>query len=337
MEVNKFSAAREWNASVGINTRIYGMMQFRKGPVTALRHVMTPSLGFSYRPDFSLPQYGYYKTVQTDTTGNFRTYSIYQNNVYGGPSPGESGSINFSLDNNLEMKVKSNSDTGSATKKIKLLESLRIGGSYNLAADSMNLSTFALSARTSLLDKFQLTFNSTLNPYDYDASGRYVDRYLVEGKGKLVALTNAGLGIDFSLQGQSKNPPQNLTEEQLTYFNNNPDAYVDFNVPYNLRVSYKYTYNKQPLQPSASTQTINVSGDLSLTPQWKIGFYSWYDFDTRDFTNVSLNFYRDLHCWEMRLNWIPFGLQESYTFQINVKASVLQDLKWVKRKDFYDR
>jgi len=336
-EVNEFKAAREWNASIGMNTRIYGMMQFKKGPVTALRHVMTPSFGFSYRPDFGAEKYGYYKTVQTDTQGTMRTYSIFQNTVYGGPSPGESGSINFSLDNNLEMKVKTNNDTGAATKKIKLLESLRVSGSYNLAADSMNLSVFSLNARTSLLDKFQLTFNSTLNPYDYDANGRYIDRYLVDGKGQLVSLTNAGLGIDFSLNGQAKNAPPNLTPEQLDYFNQNPDAYIDFNVPYNLHVSYKYSYSKQPTKPSFSTQTINVSGDLSLTPQWKIGFYSWYDFETHDFTNVSLNFYRDLHCWEMRLNWIPFGVQESYTFQINVKASVLQDLKWIKKKDFYDR
>jgi predicted glycosyltransferase involved in capsule biosynthesis len=74
-----------------------------------------------------------------------------------------------------------------------------------------------------------------------------------------------------------------------------------------------------------------------LTPKWKVGFNSWYDFTSKQFTNFGLNIYRDLHCWEMKLNWVPFGYQQSYNFQINVKSSILQDLKLIKKKDFYDQ
>jgi hypothetical protein len=313
------------------------MFSFRKGPVTAIRHVMTPALSYSYRPDFGSPAYGYYRTVQTDTAGTARRYSIFENTVYGGPASGKSGSLGFSLDNNLEMKVKADSDSGLTVKKIKLLESLRISGAYNFAADSMRLSVLSLSARTSVLNKISFTFSGTLNPYAYDANGKYFDRYLVSETGKLVNLTNAGLGVDFSLNGRSGSGVPSYTEEQLAYFNQHPDDYVDFNIPYNLRAGYKYNYSRQPLQSASVSQTINLSGDMNLTPRWKIGFYAWYDFETHRLNNASLNFFRDLHCWEMRLNWIPFGQQESYSFQINVKSAVLQDLKWVRKKDFYDR
>ena len=80
----------------------------------------------------------------------------------------------------------------------------------------------------------------------------------------------------------------------------------------------------------------SVNGDISITPKWKVGFNSWYDFTAKRFTNFGVNIYRDLHCWEMRLNWVPFGYQESYFFQINVKSAILQDLKLMKRKDYYD-
>ena len=336
LEVNKFQAAREWNVSVGTNTRIYGMYLFPKGPVAALRHVITPSIGFTYRPDFSSPRYGYYEDVQIDTTGRMRRYSIFEKTVYGGPSAGESGSIGFSLDNNLEMKVRTSSDTGDALKKVKILESLRISSSYNLAADSMRLAPFSFNGRTTLLDKLQLTFDGILNPYAYDTDGQYYDRYLASSTGQWLRLTQAGVGIDFALAGTTPPDAVRIPPDMLAYYTQYPDAYADFNVPYNLRVSYKYSVVRPPSQETRVSQTVNVSGDLNITPRWKLGFYSWYDFETHDFTNVSFNFYRDLHCWEMRLGWIPFGLQESYTFQINVKSSVLQDLKWVKKKDFYD-
>ncbi|NNC86397.1 MAG: LPS-assembly protein LptD, partial [Bacteroidia bacterium] len=119
--------------------------------------------------------------------------------------------------------------------------------------------------------------------------------------------------------------------------NADPFGYVDFSVPYNLGVSYSMTYTKSGLNPSALNQFVNFNGDLSLTEKWKITFNSGYDFQERDFSYTSLGFYRDLHCWEMRLNWIPFGFQQSYNFQINVKSSVLQDLKLVKKTDRYDR
>jgi len=75
---------------------------------------------------------------------------------------------------------------------------------------------------------------------------------------------------------------------------------------------------------------------LSLTPKWKIGFQSGYDFINKDLTYTSVNIYRDLHCWEMKFNWVPFGFRKMYTIDINVKSAILQDLKLSRRRDWYD-
>jgi hypothetical protein len=106
-----------------MSTKIYGMFQFRKtSKVQAIRHVITPSVSFSYRPDFSDPKYGFYKQVQKDTLGNLQTYSIFSQGIYGGPGSGKSGMVNFSLSNILEMKVLSQKDTANPVKKVKILD-----------------------------------------------------------------------------------------------------------------------------------------------------------------------------------------------------------------------
>ncbi|MFM7217153.1 MAG: putative LPS assembly protein LptD [Bacteroidota bacterium] len=329
-----FKASRDYSISVGMLTRVYGMFQYRKGPVAAIRHVMTPSVSFSFRPDFSEARYGYYKQVQVDTSGRTSTYSIFQNGVYGGPSAGKFGALNFSFDNNLEMKVRTKTDSGEVLKKIKLLESLRFNSSYNLIADSMKWSPVGFSGRTTFANKMIMTFGGTLDPYAYDENNRDYNRYLVDETGRLFRLTNANLAFNFSLAGKTN--AEKLTPRQINEYVNDPASYVNFDIPYSLYVGYNMNYSKRGTAEANLNQSITFNGDLSLTPKWKIGFNSWYDVVDGEFTSFSTSIYRDLHCWEMRMNWIPFGGQESYSFQINVKSAMLQDLKLNKRKDFFN-
>lgn len=339
LTVNKPATAYDYSVSAGLSTRIYGMYQFLRGPVSAIRHVMTPSVAFTYRPDFGQAKFGYYKTLIVDTTGRTRQYSIFQNSVYGGPSAGKFGNISFGLDNNLEMKVRTNSDTGEVFKKIKLLESFRISGDYNLMADSMKLGTFALAARTTLFDKVSINYSAGLDPYAYDTSNIDYDRYQYDVNNHLLRVTHQSISANFSLNNTT--PKENINgkfnQDELDYINSHPEEYIDFNVPYNLSVSYSLDQRKTGGLPTKTSQSASFSGDLSLTKSWKITFNSWYNITEGKFTSFSTSIYRDLHCWEMRFYWVPFGGQETYNFQINVKASILQDLKLIKKKDFYDR
>ncbi len=336
-EVEKFQSGREYQFSLGTSTRIYGMYQFTGGPIAALRHVITPTASISFRPDFGKEKYGYYKEVQVDTAGDTRTYSIFDGTRYGGPSNGRYANINFSLDNNLEMKVKTNSDTGMTLKKVKIFETLRISSGYNLIADSMKLALINLNGSTTILDKVGIRIRGTLDPYAYDENNRDYDKYNSSVGGSLVRLTSASINTGFSLNQAKVKESTKYSKEELDYINNHPDEYVDFNVPYNLTVDYILNYSKNGGEPSKLSQSANINGELRLTPAWKIAFTSFYDITEGQFTSMGINFYRDLHCWEMRLNWIPFGYQESWNFQINVKASVLQDLKLLKKKSFFDQ
>ena len=153
--------------------------------------------------------------------------------------------------------------------------------------------------------------------------------------GRLVS-ASLSFGVNLNNLKGNKNSSKG-TQAELDDINANPYDYVDFSVPYNLAVNYSMAYAKLGLDAGDIRQIVNFNGDLSLTQKWKITFNSGYDFQEKDFSYTSLGFYRDLHCWEMRLNWIPFGFQQSYNFQINVKSSILQDLKLVKKTDRYDR
>ena len=143
--------------------------------------------------------------------------------------------------------------------------------------------------------------------------------------------------MSFTLNNSNKKKTSTRgSETELAEINSRPEDYIDFTIPYNLSVSYNATYSKPGPARAYVFQTLNFSGDFSITPKWKVTFSSGWDFQTHKRSYTSIGFYRDLHCWEMHLFWIPEGVQQSYNFQINVKSSVLQDLKLTKKNDRYD-
>lgn len=346
-----FRRAWQYNTGVSMSTKIYGMFNFGKDKaIQAIRHVLTPTVSISYRPDFSDPSYGFYKSYKTDSTGKTAKYSIFEKGVYGSPGSGKVGLISFGLGNNLEMKVRSSKDTVNNFKKIKIFENLSFNSSYNLLADSMKLQPITFAGNTMLFDKININFSGVFNPYTLDSKGYIINKYEYNATHKLARLTSASIGLDFSLNSKSNNsstnnrqptdsplPPNPDNPEfgrSITTNNINPQS-VDFNIPWNLRINYNFNYSKPSLLKN-TTQTLGFSGDLSLTPKWKIGFTSGYDFKNRKLTTTSINLYRDLHCWEMRMTVIPIGIYKSYNFQINVKSGMLKDLKWSKRDSYLD-
>ena len=116
------------------------------------------------------------------------------------------------------------------------------------------------------------------------------------------------------------------------------DDYMDFDVPWNISISYNFTYSRpSPYRSPTISQIVNFSGDLSLTPKWKLTFQSGYDIKNKEVTSTSFSVTRDLHCWEMTFNCMPFGQHQSYNFEIHVRSSLLRDLKLTKRDSWYDR
>ncbi|MBA3900153.1 MAG: hypothetical protein H0X62_08085 [Bacteroidetes bacterium] len=149
---------------------------------------------------------------------------------------------------------------------------------------------------------------------------------------------DANAALNFTLRSKQGGGPITSTkgtEEELRMIQNNPYAYVDFNIPWTLNIGYIFRYSK-PTSEQLITQTLDFSGDFNLTPKWKFGFRSGYDFTMKELSYTSVDIYRDLHCWEMRFNWVPFGFNRSYNLTINVKSQILQDLKLTRRSNPFD-
>ncbi|WP_099293898.1 putative LPS assembly protein LptD [Butyricimonas sp. Marseille-P3923] len=324
------------SASIGYTPTIYGMFLFKPGSkVAAIRHMIRPSFSASYTP--ALKPLGKYTKEYFDGE-KYVEYAIHEGLPYTPKTTigTQSGSISFSLDNNVEMKVRNDNDTtgDEQFKKVKLLESFQIRVSYNPFADSMRFSTIGLSARTKVFNnKVDLNFSGTLDPYAVDGNGRKINKY----HGGIGRLTNATISSNFSLSGDNGKNKEKKNEMVGGYY----DDYMDFDVPWNLSLGYNLNYTKtyssaSPKGKGDIRQILSINGDLSLTPKWKISFQSGYDFKANEVTSTSFSITRDLHCWEMVFNCMPFGQHQSYNFEIHVRSSMLRDLKLTKRESFTD-
>ena len=334
--VEGFNANRDFSTSVSLSTRLYGMYQLRHFPVKAIRHVLNPVLGYSWRPDFSEDKWGIYKSVQIDSIGHTRKYAATQNGIFGAPSAGKSSVISLALNNNLEMKTRSKKDTVTGEKKIKILESFNVNSGYNIPLDSCNLTPISITGGTVIFQRFNLNFSSVYNAYSTDSFGTNQKQFLYEKNGKLATMQSANASLSFSLNNlifQSKDEKKKNSSSISALKAN---GYSEFHLPWNLSVSYSVNYNKIFIKTPSSkeiTKALSFSGDLSPTSDWKINFSSGYDLEEKQFTPTSISILRDLHCWEMKFDCIPFGSRRRYYFMINVKSSVLHDLKLEKKKE----
>lgn len=351
--IHGFNRISNYSVSAGLNTRLYGTYFFKGGKVKAIRHVINPSVSFGITPDFTQND-NYFQAINQN--GKITYKSRHEGFVYGPSTTGKSGSIGFGIGNTLEMKVKAEDD--SVARKVSLLNNLSINSSYNLVADSFKLAPFSLSANTNILDNLlNINMSASLDPYYYktftNEAGQTYERRVDEfawKAGSLGRITSARFAINTNLNPKARENEQksrekiaqsDLPQQEKDFFLNNPNSYVDFEIPWSLRVNYSLSYSRSAKQANSVedfklTQTLQFSGDVSLSEKWKVNFNSGFDIENKKFTNTIITIARDLHCWIMNLSWTPFGAYTSYNFSINVKASVLQDLKMEKRKPFYD-
>lgn len=321
-------------ASLSLSPKIYGMYTFKESSkVAAIRHVMTPSVSVSYTPEIGVPREKYYKTY-VNGDGDEVEYSIFEGSLYGTPTGAqEAGSVSLSLDNNIEAKVRTANDTTGLEdlKKVKILESLKFSTSYNMFADSLNWQPVRITGRTKIFNKkLDLNFNGSVDPYKLNENNRRIDAFGPR-------LTNASIRVKFGLSSKDLNPNTKNTgdgeEDQVGQWRD--PRYVDFDIPWSFNLDYGWTYSK-PTNRKTITQNVGINGQFSLTPKWKLSFSSGYDFTEREVTGTSFTITRDLHCWQMSFNAIPFGTRQSYNFMINVESSILQDLKYEKKQAWQD-
>jgi hypothetical protein len=350
-----FNRISNYSFSTSLTTRVYGTYFFKKktSKIKAIRHIVNPSISFGFTPDFTKnSDYFEQFTTKNSNGDDLVVYKSYHDGfVYGGSNTGKSGSIGFSLGNNLEAKVQGPQD--SVARKVMLLNNLSLSTSYNIIADSFNLAPIGISANTNILDnKLNLNLSATLDPYNYimeqdegeEPKERRIDQ-LAWKSGRVGRITSATLAMSTNLNPKARNKENtsrekiaksNLPQQEKEFLIQNPDAYIDFEIPWSLNVSYNLSYTHAVNSDPNVVQTVSANGDLSLSEKWKITYSTGYHFESKEFTQTNLGLSRDLHCWTMHLNWTPFGRFQSFNFTINVKASILQDLKLERRKSFLD-
>jgi len=350
--------ARQMQFGMAASTRIFGTYQFKKtSKIQAIRHEIRPNLSVNYRPDM---QKGFFHTVQTDSAivdPASRRYSQFEGGIIGAFSEGRFGGIGFGVDNTLEMKVRDLKDTSEGgTKKIRLIDGFGFSGSYNLIptpGDLFPLSNLGLYARSTLFEKINITANANLDPYKVDSRGvrqpelMIKDNFLRPGR-----ITNGSIAVSTSFQSKSKDGktdeerlPQDdyMTpdeqQRELAYVRSNPAEYTDFNIPWSVQLSYslsfsnQYGNNRQLIKNTYSN--ISVNGDFSLTPRWKIGGNTYYDFTTNRIQTLTMFISREMHCWQMSINITPVGVFRSFNISISPKSGILRDLKINRSQFFY--
>ena len=351
-----FKTNRDVSFQSSLSTRIYGMFQFKHGWLKAMRHVINPSLSISYRPNFGSEKLGWWKQY-TDKTGYVHRYSIFEQSLYGGPADGRSGLIRLNIGNNLEIKVGKLHAEESEYKKVTLLENLNLAMSYDLAKDSLNLSDFTVTGRTTLFRSLVLNYSGAFCPYVIDSLGNKHNRFLVAEEHRLFRTSNSTWSAQLSwsinpetfkkkgAQVGEKPKGHAVTPILLSPYNENPaifvGEYVDFSVPWNFSINYTLSYVSTYVAAQFGlehnvVQSLSVSGNFSITKNWKIAFSTGYDFVNKGMSYTSIDIYRDLHCWEMRFNWTPFGYYKGWNFIINIKAPSLRDIKYEKKQQYQD-
>ena len=344
--------------SMGINlsTALFGTMNFRKSAaIRAIRHVIRPTIGVSYKPDLAKNQW--YET-QVDGSGNRLRFNKFEGSLFGGLSQGEAGFISFTLDNNLEMKVRNKKDSGeAAVKKVRIIDGFGMNTGYNMLADSFALNDFSFYLRSNVLEIFNLTANATVSPYKEDAFGRRLRQYAWEGgrftPGRFV---NGFIAVNANFKSKPRDEKKHQENEQfikergqsfdefnrqVDMIRQNPSEYADFNIPWSLNISYALNLNRRINTDFSGfstliTQSLNFSGDFNLTEKWKLQAQGSYDFVTRQIQYLTASVSRDMHCWQMSINVTPVGIFRSFNITISPKSSVLRDLRLNRSRFFYN-
>lgn len=335
--VGQFSRVYNYSFGVSASTKIYGMFRFRSEALKAIRHVITPTVSYSLTPDFSAEKYGYYGTYKKNSDGDLATYSYFEKGIYGVPSSQRQSSLSFSIGNNLEAKVRSKTDTVTGTKKIKLIENLSINGSYNFAADSLKMSLINVSGYSTILNRFTIRYSASFDPYAIGVKSTStgitqvrVNNYMIDRYGTLWRKTQDQWATSLSYTfGPIKDKSESINvpvDEMYSYW----DVPWSLSLSYSLSIPRKYYYDYNNELDSVSNnviQTISASGKFSLTDHWDISFSTGWDFEEKGIAYTTFNVYRDLHCWDMALTWVPLGDRQRWEFTLKIKASMLSDIK----------
>ncbi|TDE02752.1 putative LPS assembly protein LptD [Flavobacterium sandaracinum] len=361
--INGFDAFRTYSFSSSVGTTIYGTFNFGNDKkIKSIRHVMRPSASYGYTPSFEK----YYDTYASDASGTMiQQYSRFENGIFGAPGLSNSNTLGFDLSNTFEAKVTDRDSTKVEPKKIMLLNNLNLSTSYNMDADgitSLAFSPVRVSGGTTLFDnKMNVNFGATLDPYAIDNSGRRINVFNIDNGGSLFRMTSSNMTLNYSIASTGKDKTKkdknslsqrnggreddlfgtntDLGDSRRSQFEDEEESegedkiseFFNSKLPWDMTFAYSLTYGNNNRENKIIGNSIMISANADITPKWKAGVSTGYDFVQNGVTFTQLRFERDLLSWRMDFNWSPFGTNANWGFFIGIKSGVLSDIKWDKR------
>ena len=356
-DLKGFETFRTYNFSAGIGTTIYGTFNFGEDKkIQAIRHVMRPNISYAYTPSFEK----YFDTYAIDASGlTTAEYTKFDGGLFGAPGKNFSNNVGIELSNTFEAKIVDKESKKGESKKIMLINNLNFATNYDITADSLAWTPMRVSGGTLLFkDKLNLNFGATLDPYAIDNAGQRINTFNIENGGSLFRMTSANLTINYefsSTDGEKQSNQQNLqnggtgddlfgrntdlSDSRQSLFNKEETQDEEKNtewyntkLPWDIRLAYSVTYNNSNRQNEISSHSLMASGNFELSPRWKVGLSSGYDFKQKGVTFTQFRFERDLESWRMSFDWVPFGTNTYWGFFIGISSSVLSDIKYDKRQ-----
>ncbi|MGG7036826.1 MAG: putative LPS assembly protein LptD [Flavobacterium sp.] len=356
-EVKGFDAFRTYSFSTRLGTTVYGTFKFNeKSKIKAIRHVMRPNVSYSYTPSYEK----YYDTYDPDGSGTMlKSYTRFEGGMFGAPGQKMANNVGMDLSNIFEAKVTDRDSTKTEPKKIILLNNFNLSTNYNITADSLKWSPLRVSGGTLLFkEKMNMNFAATLNPYAINHSGQPIDTFNINNGGSLFRMTSANMTANYSFTRREGGRPEkeneqgkrnggreddlfgtntDLSDRRASQFDDDEDdsdttpEFFKYRIPFDLNLAYSLTYSNNNRESKITGNSVMISMNTDLTPKWKAGVSTGYDFVQKGVTFTQFRFERDLMSWRMDFNWVPFGNNAYWGFFIGIKSGVLSDIKYDKR------
>ena len=303
---------------------------------------MTPTVSFVYSPNM---QWG--NRVYQDTSGKVIQYNIYERSIYSQGLGVNSGRIAFGLNNTFELKQKNDKDTVTGFRKTRLIDNFFLNTDYDIFKDSMRWSDLSMNLVINPVPMFNMTLNATHSWYAWnDTTGEQRSTYAIKSGQGLGRITNSSLTTTFSLTSKKyRDDLQARTSQMMNTWNpqyqtwlTSPYQMVYFDIPW--KVSFTHSLNFSLNSDTASfasrryvpTNTLNASGYFSITENWKVTSTVLLDIENATISNLNFTLNRNLHCWNVAINWTPVGTNQNFSVTLRGNAAALQNANFTIRK-----
>ncbi len=340
--LRKLGMAQEFNMSINMTSILYSYFRVIGKSKPLMRHLMTPTIGYRYEPKLN--------SLITSNAGvnqNAVVYSPFERSVYSAGNTQAASLLTIGLNNSLELKVKSEKDTLTGFKKIRLIDQFSLTGFYDFLKDSMQLSNIAMNLRISPATWINFVSNATFSPYSWDTiTGKTTGAY-ARAKGQGIGrILNTSLTTSITLAPKSsRNKIAESGEQRNTnwdsdfnYFALHPEQAIYFDIPWKISLSHVYSLNSNQAISNFSkekffqTQTLVMNGDVSFTKKWNISGNLNINVNTLKLTNAFISLNRNLHCWALSFYYVPIGGNKSFLLSIRNTSSIFKAAKIEFRK-----